>query len=113
MSARGNERSLSCHLQALTAHPRESGDPDKVAPLNPFLVQCGGTAALPRIGSNATIGNFDQTQEFRDVLLRGAAAGDKRHIGLGVKRLAAVQNRDEVFHRARADDAPTGGDHKT
>src|SRR5262245_14761019 len=69
---------------------------------NPFLIQCGGTAAAPRIRSQSTIGNLDQTQEFHHILLRSAAAGRKGHIGLGVKGLAAAQNGDEVLHRPRA-----------
>src|SRR5262245_61533191 len=74
----------------------------RAALLDAFLIQCGGTAAVPRIRSQSTIGNLDQTQEFRHILLRGAAAGRKGHIGLGVKGLAAAQNGDEVLHRPGA-----------
>src|SRR4029079_9364217 len=89
----------------LALDPGFRGDKRCVSPAraktsrNPLLIQCGRTAARPRrICSHATIGNFDQPQEFCHVLLRAAAAGRQGHIGLGVKRLAAAQNRHEVFH---------------
>src|SRR5262245_38143357 len=90
------------HLYSLQSSPCPFAQyPRATASRNPFLIiQCGGNTAGP--AGDPRIWNFDQTQEFRDILFGGAAAGQKGHVGLGVKRLAAAQNGDEILHRARA-----------
>src|SRR5262249_23137413 len=64
------------------------------------VVRFSGLSCRPL--SYATIGNFDQTQQFRQILLRCAAARRKGNFSLCVERLAAAQDRYQVLHGSRA-----------
>src|SRR3989304_9847367 len=70
--------------------------PAEAGSLSCFL----GSSRRPAV--HVGIGNGDQVQQLRQILLGCLAGGGERYLRLGVKRLATLENGNEILHGAGA-----------